>query len=539
MNPGSSHKPDLPRPPLSSEPIVDFALRWLVDLVFAIIVLSIVYMSFVPFDLTLTPPDRGWRAGRVFLGLDTGTFNMPDILANIAYYVPISAIGFFVLRRRVGSIGATLAILCFGSALSFGVEFAQQLTLTRVPAWADFMANVIGLFVGLTLAIITHPFVRLFVRSARESARADLYGAAAKMVVCLLLFAHVRPFDLAADVPRTILNTARHGDFRFTARWNDLTLPAAASQTPNTHRSLIRTDRSRYEYAMEQLASIAGYAALACLLMASSRRTRYSNGLVGASMTMASIAWCGFVTVSLAAIVTILRVLMVSHGLDTAHVLCGVIGWPLGVLGSLCLDDSAKRSDRSSGMFPWTSLACLSVAAWVIVYELIPFDFGSTSIREARAAGRLTLIPLSGHLAGSVPNLVADLTGKTLRYAALAACVSIPMAALVRTSWRASCVLVTAATAAIITALQIVHLFQASRSCDTTNVLVAGVSAFVTMVMVRSARDVWQAPTRIVDDVLTRQLIEGESYDKHGLSSLRRSRSGASRTEAAQVLPPD
>lgn len=527
------------RAPLSSEPIVDFAMRWLVDLVFALVVLAIVYMSFVPFDLTLTPPDRGWRTGRIVLGLDTGTFNLPDILANIAYYVPISAIGFFVLRRRIGSIGATLAILCFGSALSFGVEFAQQWTLTRVSAWADFMANVIGLFVGLTLAIITHPFVRLFVRSARESAHADLHGAAAKLVVCLLLFAHVRPFDLVADVPRTILNTARHGNFRFTARWNDLASPAAAPRTSNTHRALIRTDRSRYEYAMEQLASIAGYAALASLLMASSRRMGRAQGLVAASMTIASIAWCGFVTVSLAAIVTVLRVLMVSHGLDTAHVLCGVMGWPLGVMGSLCLIDSPRRHDSAPGTAPWMSVAGLSVAAWVIVYELIPFDFASDTLSNARMTGRITLIPLSGHLAGSVPNLVADVTGKILRYAALAACISIPFATMVRTSWRAKCMLVTVATAAIVAALQIVHLVQASRSCDTTNMLLAGISAFVTMVMVRGVRDVWKSPTRMVDDLLTRQLIEGETYDKHALSVLRRSRNGASPTEAAQVLPRD
>lgn len=536
MTSTSPLRPDCAKSPLSSEPIVDFAMRWLVDLVFAFVILSIVYMSFVPFDLTLTPPDRGWRAGRLFLGLDTGISNLPDILANIAYYVPISAIGFFVVRRRIGAIAAPIAILIFGSALSFGVEFAQQWTLTRIPAWADFVANVIGLLVGLALAVIAHPFIRLFVRSARDSVRTDLPGAAAKVAVCLLLFTHVRPFDLVADVPRTALNAGRHGNFRFTARWNDLTAPAGASQSANTHRPLIRTDRARYEYAMEQIATIAGYAALAGLIMVSSRRSSHSSGIVATTLTFASIAWCGFVTVSLAAIVTGLKVLMVSHGLDTAHVLCAVIGWPLGVMGSLCFDESRAVSNKTS---PWMSLAGLSVAIWVLAYELIPFDFTSSAIANARAAGRMTFLPLSSHLAGSVPNLVADLTGKALRYAALSACVAIPFAGMARTHWRRSCLYVTLTTAAIVATFQVIHLFQPSRAFDTTNVLLAAAAAFVTVVMIRASQDASAASPRVVDDLLTRQLIDGPSYDKDALSLLRRSRSGASPKEAAPVVPRD
>ncbi len=106
-------------------------------------------MSFVPFDFTLARPDKGWRVGRVILGLTTSPFNLPDILANIAYYMPISTLGFFVLRRRMGWMTTLVALVVGGAALSFGVEFAQQWTRTRVSSWSDVVANVLGLVVGL------------------------------------------------------------------------------------------------------------------------------------------------------------------------------------------------------------------------------------------------------------------------------------------------------------------------------------------------------------------------------------------------------
>lgn len=531
-------RPGIARNPLSSEPIVDFAMRWLIDIVFALFVLAIVYMSFVPFDLTLSPPDRGWRAGRVFLGLGISPFNLPDILANIAYYVPVSTLGFFVFRRRMGSIAAMLMILVLGSALSFGVEFAQQWTVSRIPAWADFVANVIGLLVGLTLAIIVHPFVRLLARSARETLRADLPGAVAKLLVCLLLVVHVRPFDLAVDIPRTVLNTARHGNFRFNARWNDLTASTAKTSNANVLRPHIRTDRARYEYVMDQIAATAGYAALACLLMISSRRSGLESKLP-VVLTFASIAWCGFVTVSLAAIVTCLRILMVSHGLDTAHLLCGIVGWPLGVTASQRFGRSTSTDLANNSTSPWTSIAWLGVAAWVLTYELIPFDFASTTLAQARALGRINLLPLRGQFAGSVPNLVADVSGKFIRYAALSACLAIPFARLARIHWKRSCLLIAFLSTAAVAIMQAIHLFQPSRICDTTNVLIAATAAFVTTVLIRGIHDVSRIAPRVVDDLLTRQLIEGESYDKNALTSLRKPRSSASPTEAAQGAPRD
>ncbi len=161
-----------------------------------------------------------------------------------------------------------------------------------------------------------------------------------------MLVLHVRPFDLVADVPRRVMDTVRHGDFRPTARWNAL----SGNQPPPTHAknppSSAPNARARYEYAMDLFAVTAGYAALACLISMSTRRNR--DGL-----DLTSIAWSGFVTVSLAGIVTALRILMVSHSLDTAHAVCGIVGWPFGVIVASLLHTAQKRerlrnAERSS-----------------------------------------------------------------------------------------------------------------------------------------------------------------------------------------------
>ena len=539
---------DDPALAISTEPIVNFAFRWLVDIAFALFVLAIVYMSFVPFDFTFSRPDKGWRAGRVILGLTTSPFNLPDILANIAYYMPIATIGFFVLRRRMGWLATTVSILVLGSALSFGVEFGQQWTRTRVPSWSDLMANVLGLVVGLGTAVLIQPTMRLFLRSAQEAVRSDLPGTIAKLLVCLLLVIHVRPFDLVADVPRRVIDVVRHGDFRPTARWEALSESRGMAPSTKNGISPALAVRARYEYPMNLLAVTAGYAALSCMLSLSTRRDR-------TGLNLASIAWSGFVTVSVAGIVTALRVLMVSHSLDTAHVACGLVGWPIGVIVARLLRVDQRReksldAGRSSRATRWDDAFVGAVAswapffslvglAWVIAYELVPFDFSWASLRQARSAGRIVILPMSGHLAGSIGNLVADVSAKYLRYAALAACIVWLIAGPSRMSWRARALLVTVSTAAAVAVLQGIHLFQASRYCDATNVLIAAVAAAVTVVMLRGIRDFYRASPRVVDNLLTRRLIEGKSFDKNAFNSLRRSRNSASPTEAASTGPRD
>ncbi len=178
-------------------------------------------------------------------------------------------------------------------------------------------------------------------------------------------------------------------------------------------------------------------------------------------------------------------------------------------------------------------------ALWVIVYELVPFDFARASEIQTRLLDRVIILPMSGHLAGSVGNLVADVTAKYLRYATLATCLVWLIAGPSRMSWRARARLVTAGTVARRGGASGHPPVSAQPALRRHQCADAAMAAAVTVVMLRGIRDFYRASPRVVDNLLTRRLIEGRSFDKNAISSLRRRRSGASPTGEAPGDPRD
>jgi hypothetical protein len=130
--------------------------------------------------LTLGPvgPPRGAPAGWATLhGSRLGLF---DVAANVALFVPLG-----VLAVRAG--WARPAALAAGTALSFGIEFAQQWIPPRHPSSYDVVANTLGTLLGTTFSA---PLVALGARVWIRPVRWTLYvagGAAA------LLIAHAEP----------------------------------------------------------------------------------------------------------------------------------------------------------------------------------------------------------------------------------------------------------------------------------------------------------------------------------------------------------
>src|SRR5947208_9490480 len=80
-------------PRISSDPIINAIHGRAIELCLAALFVAIVYLSFVPFDFTGHRPARIAGHGRIVLGLGTAPYNIPDILANIAYYAPLGALG--------------------------------------------------------------------------------------------------------------------------------------------------------------------------------------------------------------------------------------------------------------------------------------------------------------------------------------------------------------------------------------------------------------------------------------------------------------
>src|SRR5947199_25019 len=81
---------------IADEPIINFVHRHVPGLLLMGFVLLVIYCSLLPFDFV--PPQ--WSTGHkvAFMGLSISEFNMPDIMLNIALYVPIGAGIFTVLQ---------------------------------------------------------------------------------------------------------------------------------------------------------------------------------------------------------------------------------------------------------------------------------------------------------------------------------------------------------------------------------------------------------------------------------------------------------
>jgi VanZ family protein len=130
------------------------ALRWPVVACGAIVLLTALG-TLTPFTLVQSDVDAfAW--GR----LDWHQANLPDLVANIAVYLPLGFCLFTWCRRWMQPLFVVLlATLCAGG-LSFLLESAQSMVATRYDSWHDVVCNATGGLFGAVLAMQLGPVTR-------------------------------------------------------------------------------------------------------------------------------------------------------------------------------------------------------------------------------------------------------------------------------------------------------------------------------------------------------------------------------------------
>ena len=518
----SAAGPQAQRRRISDEPLIIAIHARVVELALLSYVALLVYMSFVPFDFTAagTP----WSGPGLVLGLQARPLSLADIIANIALYVPLGAGAFAVLRRRGWRrLFSTPFTLLLATVLSLLIEHSQHWVAARVPAWPDVVANVLGAILGTLLAMVNERPLRRVLESAGSAARRNWPLTLAKAAVCLLLAVQLRPYDAVVDAFHTA-TSLRYADFSPTTAWSKLPATVARETHEGRRRSTNELPRVQWEYALDRLGDTAGYALVAALVAA---------GLAAQFSSRLSLyAWSGFVSVSLAALLTMMRVFLISHGLDTAHFFCGAAGWPLGcVLAHLVLKrgdaetSEGQNTETATGsrspawhislprwLVPTTMAAVLAV---LLLYELVPFDFGETVPAAAHHASvrQVCLVPFAAHFRSRPNDAFLDISGDLLRYGLTGVCLSLILRHRSKMSWRRQVCAVTALTGIIAACFEGLHVFMPSRLADITTVLLALAGAFSGTVAVRWVYD-YRASLRVViaNDPLTTQLIEGRTY---------------------------
>ena len=83
-----------------------------------------------------------------------------DVLGNVVLFVPLGALGQWVLQLWLRPPTASALLLLAGGAMAFGLQVAQLYVPERDAELADVLWNMVGLSVGLVTALLT-PAARL------------------------------------------------------------------------------------------------------------------------------------------------------------------------------------------------------------------------------------------------------------------------------------------------------------------------------------------------------------------------------------------
>lgn len=519
---------------ISEEPLVNAIHRYLAEMAFAIYAAALLYICVVPFDFTshkLIDP----TSARFLNLLLTGS-GLPDIFANMAIYIPFGALAFLMLRKmNCGFLLSGMLAVMVAGLFGFGIEQAQCYVQSRVSTWSDVLANTAGAWIGVMGSAVFHGEYRRVVEQGRESARRNWWLAVSKGVVCLLLIVHLRPYDIVVDLRHTAAETVRHADISPFAAWNGLRARVATQVNLGLREGMNELARARWDYALDRVADTAGYAGLSVLLaMGLYRDFQRRRRLYG---------WVGFVVVSLAMMVTLIRIFLTTYGLDTAHIGCGILGWLIGCVIAYVsrFDLPSDPTDAAAASSPRTiplRLQKVAIAFTLVIvglYELVPFDFATGPGAESALQGSICMTPFKWHFLSRPNDALNDISGELLRYGAMGVCLALLLRRRNRLNWRfqlAICVLLSGIVSCVFEAI---HLNMATRRTDITTPMLALFASFVGCITIRWVFD-YRAylSVHIVDNALTRQLIEGESYDKTSLTRLGSGRNDASPKDRAR-----
>ena len=523
---------------ISAEPIIDGLHRRIAEIVFAAYVALLTYVCFVPFDFTRSPQPSA--ASGSFWGLRVENASIQDIFANIAIYMPLGALCYWVLRRRnMGRLVSGSAAVLLGGTMSFLIENGQYFVASRVSSWADVVANTAGSGLGVIVIGVWHErFLRVFDKG-RASAARNWWLAVAKAATCLLLLVHLRPYDVVVDLFHTTADL-RHADVSPLAAWHGLEVKTKQEVQQGRRRGMHELPRARWDYALDRLVDVAAYAALAALLV------------LGLGSRLASrvrlYAWVGFVVTSLALLVTCVRIFLTSHGLDTAHFVCGLIGWFLGCLiapsfGRGAPAVAATDGERVSRRGLPRELQWLAVASALVItclYELVPFDFDTTIRVDSMFDRKYAYLPFGWHFLSRPNDAFYDISGELLRYATMGACIAWILRRNTRWPWRGRLAATMVMTGMISFAFEAVHLVMATRHADVTTLLLSIIASFAGCVALQWIEDYRSyLSVAVVDDPMTRQLTEGETYEPATPGRHGSTRSDTSRKPRAESHRPD
>ncbi len=438
--------------------------RW-IDLLAVLYGLLLAYSSIVPFDFSAHAPSD---AQGKFLGVHITDVTLPDIMSNLAIYLPL---GLFLRaafgRRAMNSILAALSALCVAFALSFVAEWLQTMLVSRVSSIADCACNILGAALGVLLYTPHSALARRMEAAIRVELGKDATGLHVGLWGLAVAAAALVPLDLALDrslLARAVRN-AYFVPFARNAWLVELADPYSVEPFSVYNRAAIDLWNLRIDYVVDVLL----FAVLAMLV---ARRWRARGGGVAESALRASA-----VATAMAILVTAAGLFVMSVGFDMTRVLTRTLGGSLGALSFATL--SAVRTYRRVGAgvdsARWYRgiliAAVVTCFFYIGVRQLVPFHFsGDAAVADPQ---QIEWLPLYMYTLAKLPEAALDVLQKAFRFLIVGAAVA--MLRIMRqkpVGWRCA-IGVGGWTAVFVSCLEVLQYWLPGRVPSVTDVFLA------------------------------------------------------------------
>jgi len=524
----------------SQDPLINWLGRHVALLLTGGFALGVAYMSLIPFDFVAAP---AWDPTAKYIGyLRLNDISMTDVIANIGIYVPLGGLAFWGLRRRgVWRLVALIGALFFGYLLSFSIEHAQHWLDARVSSWVDVVANSLGTLLGAMMAFFIEPFARRILIHLSHNAERNWYMLLAKLAACCLLVASLRPFDVVIDV-RSAAAALPRANYLFEAKWQQLPAMCKADIENHQRKGMFELDRMRVDYVIDRVVDVVVYTGLTVLCC--------TGLMVGGMRGFWSVsAYAGLLVQTLSVLIVFIRHFLSSWGMDTAHFACAMLGWGLGVAIFAYTRWVKRKSDedepRGATLAKWLQskpvmiVTAMLAVVTVVGYELSPFQFETTD--GVLSWRKVNLVPFQPHFLNRPNRAMFDITGEMLRYGTLAFClISLAFNRFGIANWRRHALACIGICTVASVFAELSHLFIRTRTADITTVFLAATAAAIACATFRALFDLRRfVMTQYADDLLTSQLVEGDTYDKEAAKKLAKSRGDVSPKAATRSGPPD
>lgn len=403
-------------------------------------IMAVIYGSWLPFEFDTAALRADSVA--VLARMTWADTSLEDVLTNILVYVPAGL--FLSLRLLLSGWNGWVRLAVVGILVALTIliaEGGQTIIHARHASFTDMLCNGLGTMVGLALAPaiwqrLTHLVDDLKLALARRPARALFW-----IVGLLVVFAKLAPFDLTirpSDLSRSLAD----------ARWSPFDPSAAPVARQLEH--LTETAGSFFAFALLGI-----FGSLSCREAGQSRASSAVN-------TLARLIF-------LAAAVELMQLVIVSHACDAADALTYVYGAALGaVLGATLLHERWRGA--SSGSKNPAGRLLLMAALTVQVVMIIGYAWPRDGEWVAPSEDSIHWIPFHAQFQASFARSVGGVVSSLMWYSTLAVMAAMVVA---RRSWHYRFVMASFITIGVVTLMEAVQAFSATRHADVTEPLLA------------------------------------------------------------------